>query len=36
VQPTADDAERDEESGRDEPPSWAAEPEGGQAEDEHA
>ncbi|MGW4928323.1 cupin domain-containing protein [Agromyces sp. NPDC004153] len=36
VQATSDDAERDEESGRDEPPSWAAEPEGGQPEDEHA
>ena len=35
-QATAEDAEQDEESGRDEPPEWAAEPEGGQPEDEKA
>ena len=36
VQETADDAERDEESGADEPPEWSVEPEGGLPEDEHA
>lgn len=35
VQETKDDADADEESGVDEPPSWAAEPEEGQP-DEHA
>lgn len=35
VQATSADAERDEESGRDEPPSWSVQPEGGAA-DEHA
>jgi mannose-6-phosphate isomerase-like protein (cupin superfamily) len=35
VQETADVAERDEESGADEPPEWSFEPEGGQP-DEHA
>ena len=35
VQATADDAERDEEAGEDEPPSWAVEPEGGHP-DRHA
>ena len=34
VQPTADQAERDEESGADEPPEWAVEPQTGS--DEHA
>lgn len=37
VQPTAEDAEKDEESGRDTPPSWSAQPPAAaQAEDEHA
>jgi mannose-6-phosphate isomerase-like protein (cupin superfamily) len=36
VQQTADEAKRDEESGADEPPAWSVEPEGGQADDEHA
>jgi hypothetical protein len=35
VQATSEDAERDEEAGKDEPPSWAFEPEGGEP-DEHA
>jgi mannose-6-phosphate isomerase-like protein (cupin superfamily) len=35
VQETADDAERDEQSGRDEPPSWSVQPEE-TPEDEHA
>ena len=35
VQPTADDAERDEESGADEPPGWTVQP-GSSAPDEHA
>ena len=35
VQKTADEAEHDEESGADEPPSWAVEPEGGEP-DKHA
>lgn len=35
VQQTSEDAERDEESGADEPPSWTVQPEGG-AEDQHA
>ena len=35
VQKTADAAERDEESGADEPPSWAVEPEGGGESDQH-
>jgi oxalate decarboxylase/phosphoglucose isomerase-like protein (cupin superfamily) len=35
VQKTADDAERDEEAGKDEPPSWSVEPEGGEP-DQHA
>ncbi|WP_148573595.1 cupin domain-containing protein [Nocardioides caldifontis] len=35
VQKTADDAERDEESGADEPPQWSVQPEE-QPEDEHA
>lgn len=35
VQATADDAERDEESGVDEPPEWSVQP-GEQAPDEHA
>ena len=35
VQATADDAEADEESGKDVPPEWTVQPEGG-AEDKHA
>jgi mannose-6-phosphate isomerase-like protein (cupin superfamily) len=35
VQPTSDDAEKAEESGKDEPPSWAVEPEEGEP-DQHA
>ena len=35
VQATAADAEKDEESGQDEPPSWSAQP-GDQPEDQHA
>lgn len=35
VQPTSEDAERDEESGRDEPPSWTVQP-GSDAPDSHA
>jgi mannose-6-phosphate isomerase-like protein (cupin superfamily) len=35
VQATADDAERDEESGKDEPPEWTVQP-GSGAQDEHA
>ena len=35
VQQTAEDAERDEESGNDEPPHWSAQPAPG-TEDEHA
>jgi len=35
VQATAEDAERDEESGADEPPEWSVQPSAG-AEDEHA
>ena len=35
VQATSADAEQDEEAGRDEPPSWSVQPEGG-ASDEHA
>jgi mannose-6-phosphate isomerase-like protein (cupin superfamily) len=37
VQPTAEDAEKDEESGRDTPPAWSVQPPAAaQAEDEHA
>jgi len=35
VQATAEDAERDEESGTDEPPGWSVQP-GGQPSDQHA
>jgi mannose-6-phosphate isomerase-like protein (cupin superfamily) len=35
VQPTADDAERDEAAGTDEPPAWSVQPRG-QVPDEHA
>ena len=35
VQATSEDAERDEQGGRDEPPSWSVQPAGGTA-DEHA
>ena len=35
IQPTAEDAEADEESGEDEPPGWSVQPEN-QAEDKHA
>lgn len=35
VQPTADDAEHDEQSGADEPPKWSVQP-GDGAEDQHA
>ncbi len=35
VQATSEDAERDEQEGRDEPPSWSVQPAGGTA-DEHA
>ncbi|GAA1180887.1 hypothetical protein GCM10009584_23630 [Ornithinimicrobium humiphilum] len=34
VQPTAEDAERDEESGKDVPPEWSVQPDGS-AEDQH-
>ncbi|QEO13845.1 cupin domain-containing protein [Agromyces intestinalis] len=33
VQQTADEAEHDEETGQDEPPEWAVEPEGGQPDE---